>query len=264
LTLAVAADPAAGKPPNIPPLSAAVASYNIGQYEPYPEKEPYVYVAATTALPLVDVEVQGLFGNSVIDVHGTGPGGPSLSADAGGYGEAADSLTWSYEVSGPSNQVLPMVISGVIDTDMSDPNTLGYAIASISGSHDGGNAVYAEACQGAFEDCYGATTYATGDVPFSIDFEVVSNTAQTVTIEAAGETFPGLGYSFASVDPLISISPSFGSTAGYELVLGPGTDDPGHGVPITALPEPAAWSLMSLGAVITGAALRVRPRRASA
>jgi hypothetical protein len=92
---------------------------------------------------------------------------------------------------------------------------------------------------------------------FDTDFSVTANTQSVLEIDLLGGTTPFGGGPFtASVDPMITVDPSF-AEQGYSLELSPNVT---QGGPASAVPEPGTWVMALTGFAALGFAYRVRRR----
>jgi hypothetical protein len=75
---------------------------------------------------------------------------------------------------------------------------------------------------------------------YSSEFNVLTSTAYTLSMNADASIFDTVGQASAMIDPMLSLDPSL--AADYQLIFSPGI---GNGV--SAVPEPSTWAMMILG-----------------
>lgn len=236
------------------PLPAATADIH-----GYLGLTPYDYGSVSIPSTITSV---GPHGDTISSVSINGPDGPSVSVVAGPYNTSYASLTYYYEVNGPAGQMVPVDLTGILQTSSAEPYLLSNALAQISGSIASGHAA---ACIGNFSFCeiYSAL-YPSVNVDMVL--QVPSDTVESLTLFAYGvgeyADFGAAQYSYtASVDPLLTIDPSAGG--GYSIAVSPGVYN-GAVAPAGGVPEPAIWALMLLGFGGLGARLRRHRARACA
>jgi hypothetical protein len=171
----------------------------------------------------------------------------SLIGDEYIGGERA-TLTYSFEVVGPEDILIPLkalvVASSVVDNTGND--AYGQYIISVSAPQGAGFGI----SNGG--GSYGGTDSYNG----SVDFSVMANQINTVTLFASGyvngtssghvDIYADPVFSFA--EPVDGYSLSFSNGVGNSVV----TDS------LAGVPEPASWALMIAGFGLAGAALRRR------
>jgi hypothetical protein len=189
------------------------------------------------------------------DVSATMSGGPSpyvqlhMSLIGDEYtGGARATLTYAFEVLGPEDILIPLkalvVASSVVDNTGNDaygqyiigvnaPQGSGFGISNGGGS-------------------YGGTDTYNG----SVDFSVMANQINTVTIFASGYVNGTTsGHVDIYADPVFSFA---APVDGYSLAFSNGIGNGAVAEVPAGVPEPASWAMMIAGFGLAGAVLRRR------
>ena len=222
------------------------------------------------------VQVGDVAGGVTVNASGVALGGADPSASAsisrtgnpgsGGNGlySAEGNSMYSFEVSGPSGSIIPVVLtgSGAVQLMGGGPNLGASATISVLEADNSGafhNFYDALACGGntTYTDgpCYGIASPLTPTFSISTTLNVQSDTLYQVDADASlADTGDNSEFSAdASVDPTIQIASNFTGASNYSLVFSPGVNA------VTPVPEPASAALL-VGAV-AGVTFVTRGRR---
>ncbi len=186
---------------------------------------------------------------------------PGWTENSPGYnglpmlGDMLTELSYDFQIVGPAAVTVPLVISGRIGLGFSGPPTAGSNATVQAWATDN----YPYNSHRVSQDSISTVCSSSGDpaacnVGFALHINLVSGTATqvgqigSVNLDAEASfygTYFAATASYAFVDPLVSIDPTFmAANPGYSLVFAPGVLNAEAPLPV---PEPATWGLMLLG-----------------
>jgi hypothetical protein len=176
---------------------------------------------------------------STVSASGSSTDGVGFAPIAGSQGQ----VDISYEVIGPGNVMVPLLISGNVSTSAVGPEA--YALASIGWGGRHTNSL--------FVDGWILRSERRGPFPQSADlsnvsFMLQSNTASYFDVNAMGDSTNNSLYS-AMVDPYIQIDPTFLAQYAFgtfSLVFSSNVNLS------STIPEPSTWAMMLLGLAALG------------
>jgi hypothetical protein len=155
--------------------------------------------------------------------------------------------TYFFTIQGPSSVTVPLIITGTTETRDNGTSNLAASIIlliPVSGDVSAGSVNYfssAYGCAVVDQQNPGATCNLSGS-QFAIDASALSDSINALKFIAAAS----LGFNaFATVDPIVSIDPSFAGANEFTLVANPGVlpSPP----PNSEAPEPSSLSLLAIG-----------------
>jgi hypothetical protein len=166
--------------------------------------------------------------DATINASGTTAGGTGVPNAAGG-----GTIVFYFEVTGPANVSVPLDFSASGSTSASGTN-----VSAAAQAFSAGGAFYA--CSGAGSGAASCANGSGGVLPSAFGgtkiFNLTTNTLSDIEVVVSGGSTLGSGTWSASVDPQISIDPSF-TQSGYALVVSPD---------VNPVPLPStAWLLIS-------------------
>jgi PEP-CTERM motif len=165
-----------------------------------------------------------------VSASGSTAGGVA-TANAGGLG----SIVVYYEIMGPEDQPVTLEISGTASTSASGASATTNAYIEY-----GDGALYT--CSSTVFGSCGETEPASGALNAVKFSNEDTNVLEDMEVIATGDATEGAGSFSASVDPTISIDPTWlASHPGYTLVYS--ANLPG----VVATPEPSTWALLAVG-----------------
>jgi hypothetical protein len=143
-------------------------------------------------------------------------------ANASGFGSA----TFFFDVLGPSNVLVPLIITASGSTSASGPEAVDQVQVSFAGGQ-----FYA--CSGTGPEvaaCGSASSSFSGSKSFSLE----SNLLSDVEVTISGSSTGGTGGFSGMVDPMITIDPNFAIANEFSLLFSPG---------VNPVPEPSGLTL---------------------
>jgi hypothetical protein len=176
---------------------------------------------------------------STVSASGSSTDGVGFAPIAGSQGQ----VDISYEVIGPGNVMVPLLISGNVSTSAVGPEA--YALASIGWG--GGTLIACSSTVGYCGPNEGGPFPQSADLS-NVSFMLQSNTASYFDVNAMGDSTNNSLYS-AMVDPYIQIDPTF--LAQYALGTFSWVFSSNVNLSST-IPEPSTWAMMLLGLAALG------------
>lgn len=169
---------------------------------------------------------------------------PVLSAAGSGCTSVLQAiLTYSFEIVGATNVLVPFNVSSTAMLDANGSAQAGYSL-SVAGQVIG------------IDNCYFGSLTSCGTKTTTTAMSLMSNQVYTVGMMTAASNFLGAGAASAVLDPMFSIDDLFALNHDFTFVFSPGI---GNG-PTVTVPEPQTSALMLVGLAL-GAALVGRRRR---
>lgn len=205
------------------------------------------------------------------------PPSSSIGAFASGaqYTGAASSLSYEFEVNGPPNTEIPLIVQAAGFASYSG-DTDGYADAyvSINGAGlggiglgaGGGYASASELCPNGPGATPGNCSFVVSDFATTYEADVESDTPINVFMYAEAFSDGPTAFFSAGADPYFRIDPTFATADQYAIVTSPGVGNSPLGATSIAAPAPeaATWILMLAGLGGLGAMMRGTRRRSGA
>jgi hypothetical protein len=181
---------------------------------------------------------------------------PVVSASSTGGGIVNATLTYQFEIVGPSYNSVPTTVSGTTTAYLTNgtDQTRSIAIASVQITNSALEVLDSSACITEFNDdapCWGWGIAGS----FSQNLSLTSNVVYTALISAyanAADPCEIIGGCYAvsataSADPYIQIDPAFlAANPGYSLVLSPSV---GNIPTSSSTPEPTSFGLVAAGLI---------------
>lgn len=211
-----------------------------------------------------DIEYHGLFANSPSDgvITYTGPSNvnmagtmtvtavispsPMVTVSSNVPGEGSSVLTYYGEIVGPANVSIPIDLTGAISVNIDNGAGVFNDIV-IETNHNGGITFFTSVLNSSTlcNDSLSLETYFSGNLNNSCQFQLSDTvTSNSVfTVELFDQASIGAGSDVVSIDPVIGIDPSFGSSANYSIELSNGV---GNFAP-TSVPEPSSGLIVLVG-----------------
>jgi hypothetical protein len=202
--------------------------------------------------------------------------GVTFDRNAGAYGYATGTLTYTVEAAGPPGHTIPLEVQAFGSASILRSDIGSGANAELEIDLDNPNNTPAEnthtfmasaadpliANQG-LSVFYVNTTYMVeADTPITVT--VMANAYADAYVGSPPDpTITDVGME-AIVDPYFSIDPSFAEADLYQIALSPGVgNEPFPGLP-TTVPEPSTWAMMLFGFVALGFASYRASRKSGA
>lgn len=177
--------------------------------------------------------------------------GPFVSAStSGGTYQASASATYEFEVLGPTNTLIHMLIHGVLysNVQQSATNSENTARATLrivasagSPGINGSGIIYTNSVESDVGGFYAKVLTKPENVEFSDSFEVVANYPYTVSLTALAINAYNDGSANAGADPFIKVDYSYPGSGSYYVVTSSNVTNE------LAVPEPGTLALMALG-----------------
>jgi hypothetical protein len=178
-----------------------------------------------------------------VSASGSSTGGTYSEAGSQPIAGSQGLVDISFEVIGPGNVSVPLLISGAVSTSAVGPEA--YALASIGWG--GGTLVACSSTVGYCGPDEGGPFPKSADLS-DVSFMLQSNTVSYFGVNALGDSTNNSSYS-AMVDPYIQIDPTFMTQyplGTFSLVFSSNVNLS------SVIPEPSTWAMMLLGFVGLG------------
>ena len=169
---------------------------------------------------------------------------------------AESSVDYYFAVSGPGALSVPVSINYTLSVGSSSNNSMRDRVEFWPSPNMSYTSEISASCGGG--QCYNPLDPKAASYQWSYTysgvytFDMIPGDYTELYIYAGASAIPGTGSAHASVDPVVTIDPTWlKEHPGYSLEFSPGV---GNG----AIPEPATWTMMILGAGLVGAGVRWR------
>ncbi len=190
----------------------------------------------------VGIPASHSFGCGTVSI--TGVPLPVLSAAGSGCTSVLQAiLSYSFEIVGPTNTLVPFSVSSTAMLDANGSAQAGYSL-SVAGQLVG------------IDNCYFGSLASCGTKTTTTAMSLMSNQIYTVLMMTATSNFLGAGAATAVLDPMLSIDPLFPLKNEFAFAFSPGI---GNGQ-VATVPEPQTLALMLAGLVVFWRALVARQR----
>lgn len=223
------------------PNAYGVLTANVGYGITAADQTSYVAPGAIT--------VQDLNGDSATAATSFGNGGSASVSINGPSSNAQASVGYSFEFTGPSGVLIPIIVSGQLSLSEQGGNLITDSLAGASVEIGWNNAVRMNpfVCTG--EACYfqfGYNAGVSGPAPtaetFSYNLYIPSNTLASVLVFA--EAISAGGYPTGAIaDPYIQINSNFANAGQFAFIESAGIVNS----PVAGVPETSTWAMMLLG-----------------
>ena len=199
-------------------------------------------------------------------IGGGGPNGPSVGVHGTGQerivtadNEASARALWSFEIFGPAGVTVPILIGGLYSASY-DGGGLGSGGVALGEDRFRMTNVMSFRCSAS--DTSGCDSSRGGhSQDFVLHQGAISGIETFISIAAGGVLRGNVGDpgTFSvTLDPLITIDPSFARASEFTLFVSPGAES----IAVAAVPEPDTWLMLLAGTVAMGGIARRRQRAA--
>jgi hypothetical protein len=197
-------------------------------------------------------------------IGGGGPSGPAVGVHGVGQesnvtadNEASARALWSFEILGPVGVIVPILIGGLYSASY-DGGGLGSGGLALGEDRFRMTTVMSFRCSSS--DTSGCdSAHGNHSQDFVLNQSALSGIETFISISAGGVLRGNVGDpgTFSvSLDPLITIDPSFARASEFTLFVSPGAES----IAVAAVPEPGTWLMLLAGTAGMGGIARRRQR----